>query len=624
MGNNRSLSLTYTSNMPTEFSVLNDDLKKIQGRYSPASMLLITIFGIAVAEIIAMIVVYSFRDLPYYQQVLIDAGIMTLIIFPLLYYLSFRPILQHIRQRQKVERILKSRLRIVEFAHSHTLDELLQFTLDELESLTESKIGYFHFIEPDQTTIKLQTWSTNTLQTMCKVSSPEYHHPLDRAGVWADCVRQRRPVVHNDYASLADRRGLPEGHVPLVRDLAVPVLRDGKIVAVQGVGNKQNDYTVNDVELVSTLADFTWDIVKHKQADDAQRESEAKFHNLADWTYDWELWVGPDANIIYTSPSSERITGYRQDELMASPDLLLHIVHPEDQSEYFEHHARVHDERTGSTIMEYRVLTRDGQKRWIEHVCHPLFDKGNRYLGRRISNRDITKRKMAQFELQERNRREKHLTQMLHTMQLEIARDLHDTIGQNIGYLRMKLDYLDEKKTPYLENDLKGELKQMSQVANESYDLVRGTLAILQLKNPGDLFQLFKRYADQVVERSRLKVEFEHDGGTGELSTYQMRQLFYIFREALSNIEKYSGADQARVEISWEDGMLKLSIADNGKGFDRDRSLANGHYGLKFMRERTEMMNGSFQLTSEPGAGTRIAVAVPVEERQRVKLNLNE
>ncbi len=587
-------------------------------------MLLITIFGIALAEIIAMIVIYPFRDLPYYQQVLIDAGIMTLIIFPLLYFLSFRPVLQHIKQRQKVERILKSRLRIIEFAHSRKLDELMQFTLDELESLTESRVGFFHFIEPDQTTIKLQTWSTNTLQSMCKVSGLESHYPLDQAGVWADCVRQRKPVVHNDFASLADRKGLPEGHAPIVREMAVPVLRDGKIMAVLGVGNKQRDYTLNDVELVSTLADFTWDIIKHKQADDAQRESEAKFHNLADWTYDWELWVGPDADIIYSSPSSERITGYRQEDFMADPALLVAIVHPDDRAAYGEHHQTVHDERTATTIMEYRVVARDGQERWIEHVCHPLFDKENHYLGRRVSNRDITKRKKIESEIQERNRREKQLTQMLHTMQLEIARDLHDTIGQNIGYLRMRLDYLDEKRPPYRENDLKADLKQMSQVANESYDLVRGTLAILQLKDPGDLFQLFKRYADQVVERSGLAIGFSDDGKVGALSTYQMRQLFYIFREALSNIEKHSGASLAHVEICSQDGTLKLGIIDNGRGFDPDRLLAKGHYGLQFMRERTEMMNGSFQLMSEPGAGTRIAVSVPVGDHQPVGSNLNE
>ena len=93
-------------------SQYDDDLRGIQGKYSPWVMLLITIAGIAIAEIIAMIVVYFFRHLPYYQQVLFDAAIMTAIIFPWLYFLSSRPLLLHIQQRYRVEQIIKARLRI--------------------------------------------------------------------------------------------------------------------------------------------------------------------------------------------------------------------------------------------------------------------------------------------------------------------------------------------------------------------------------------------------------------------------------------------------------------------------------------------------------------------------------
>jgi PAS domain S-box-containing protein len=604
--------------MTSKTNPFENDLKRIQGRYSPASILVITILGIALAEVIAMLIVYSFQHLPYYQQVLLDATVMTAIIFPLLYFLSFRPILRHIQQRYQAEQILKSRLRIIEHARAHDLNEILQFTLDELESLTGSSVGFFHFVEPDQTTIQLQTWSTNTLQAMCKVGGAESHYSLDQAGVWADCVRQQKAVVHNDYASLGDRKGLPEGHAPIFREMAVPIIRNEKIVAVLGVGNKPKEYIPNDVELVSKLADFTWDIVQHMQAGDALRESDEKFRTLVDWTYDWEMWVGPDAKIIYISPASERITGYQPDEFMADPGLILRIVHSDDRDAFTAHYADVHDETNGAMTVEFRLTARDGQERCIEHICRPLFGEDNRYLGRRISNRDITDRKRSEAELMERNRREKQLIQMLYSMQLDIARDLHDTIGQNIGYLRMKLDYLADKSLASRTADLSAELNQMSQVANESYDLVRGTLAILQTQNPSDLFQLFKRYAVQVVERSELKVEFKDEGEPGELSTHQMRQLFYIFREALSNIEKHSGANQVCVNVRWDAGVSILSIIDNGRGFDPAGIATDGHYGLKFMRERTEMMNGSFQLISQPGAGTRIVICVPVQSSQPV------
>jgi two-component system nitrate/nitrite sensor histidine kinase NarX len=203
---------------------------------------------------------------------------------------------------------------------------------------------------------------------------------------------------------------------------------------------------------------------------------------------------------------------------------------------------------------------------------------------------------------------------MLHTMQLDIARDLHDTIGQNIGYLRMKLDYMVEKDLAAKGNDLKSEFSQMSQVANESYDLVRGTLAILQSQGPDDLLQLFKRYADQIVERSALVIEFTSHGKVEFITTRQMRQLFYIFREALTNIEKHSCASHAQVDMSWGNSAVKLSIHDNGKGFEPSPDVVpNGHYGLMFMRQRAEMMNGTFQVKSEPGTGTQIMIEVPIQ-----------
>ena len=253
------------------------DAKRFQRRYSPRRSLIVTIGGIALAETIAMIAVYFFRSRPYYQQVVLDASLMTVIIFPLLYFLSTRPLLQHIQQRVQTESILQTRLRLIQFAITHTLDELLQTTLDEVEVLTGSTIGYFHFLEAEQRMFILKAWSTNTVQNMCTAANSNGHYPVDQAGVWADCVRLRRPVIHNDYPALLHRKGLPEGHAPILREIAVPILRGDKIVAILGMGNKPRDYTPRDIELVSTLADFAWDIVEHQQAEDALRKSEEKF-----------------------------------------------------------------------------------------------------------------------------------------------------------------------------------------------------------------------------------------------------------------------------------------------------------------------------------------------------------
>lgn len=585
-------------------------LKKIQGKYSPASILLITVIGIAVAEIIAMIVVYDFRHLLYYQQVLIDATVMTLIVFPILYFLSFRPILLHVQQRFQVEKVLQSRLRIIQFANAHSLEETMRFTLDELEALTSSRIGYYHFVAPDQRNITLQAWSTSTLEHFCSVDLGERHYSLDDAGVWADCIRLRKVVVHNDYNSLTYKRGLPKGHTPVLREMAVPVIRDEKIVAVLGVGNKPKNYIAEEIEIVSTLADFSWDIIKHKQDEDAIHKNEEKLRTLIDWTYDWELWLDPAGEIVYSSPSCERITGYVPEEFILNPELLIDIVHPEVRELYREHHQLVHDESEDVEKIEFCIAARDGEEHWIEHVCRPVFSDDGQYLGRRVSNRDITQRKQAERDIEESNQKEKMLTQTIHTMQLDIARDLHDTIGQNIGFLRMKLDYL-SGKSGIKKADILTELHSMTKAANESYDLIRGTLAVLQSSDSSDLFRVFSRYAEQIEERSAVKVEFANDGDPRTLSPKRMRQVFYIFREALTNIEKHSQASKVSIKIGWDEDCLVLAVSDNGKGFDPLNTHYGNHYGLKFMRERVELLNGTLDIHSATGSGTNLIARVP-------------
>jgi signal transduction histidine kinase len=153
----------------------------------------------------------------------------------------------------------------------------------------------------------------------------------------------------------------------------------------------------------------------------------------------------------------------------------------------------------------------------------------------------------------------------------------------------------------------------MGKVANESYDLMRGTLAVLQTENIADLFRFFTRYAAQVEERSQIKINIKSDGESKLLTSSQMRQLFYIYREALSNIEKHAGATQVFIKLFWNESSLTLELVDNGCGIAAGKLKAENHYGLKFMRERAELMNGSISIQSEVGAGTNITISVPYE-----------
>ncbi|MGA9141263.1 MAG: PAS domain S-box protein [Methanocella sp.] len=137
------------------------------------------------------------------------------------------------------------------------------------------------------------------------------------------------------------------------------------------------------------------DITERKAAEDALRKSEAKYRIVAENTYDWEFWLSPELKFLYSSPSCERITGYRAEEFIAKPRLLCDIIYPEDRPSFLMHQRA--EVRHGD--LEFRIYTRDGEMRWLHHTCMPVFDAEGQFMGNRGSNRDITGRKRAEEEL---------------------------------------------------------------------------------------------------------------------------------------------------------------------------------------------------------------------------------
>jgi PAS domain S-box-containing protein len=142
----------------------------------------------------------------------------------------------------------------------------------------------------------------------------------------------------------------------------------------------------------------------------ALRASEERFRTVADFTYDWEYWIGVDGEYLYVSPSCERITGYGPDEFQKNPDLLLEIVHPNEQS-LISNHIGNESDHTEVLSSDFRIINRNGGERWIGHFCQPVYSPDGRYLGRRASNRDITEHKQATDAVRVSEERYRRLTQ---------------------------------------------------------------------------------------------------------------------------------------------------------------------------------------------------------------------
>ena len=189
--------------------------------------------------------------------------------------LNFTTAAKDVERHGVTEDLLEARLRLATLGGTSSLHDLMVATLDEACALTASEMGFFHFLMADQNTLSLQAWSTKTMRDLCSAKGDGQHYPISEAGIWADAVRQRRPVVYNDYAALPDRKDLPAGHADVRRVLSVPIRRNGRIVAIIGVGNKATEFGPKDVRVVETVADLAWDLAERKRAEDALEERNA-------------------------------------------------------------------------------------------------------------------------------------------------------------------------------------------------------------------------------------------------------------------------------------------------------------------------------------------------------------
>lgn len=160
----------------------------------------------------------------------------------------------------------------------------------------------------------------------------------------------------------------------------------------------------DDSGRVTAISIVATEVTEERRVLAALAESEERCRLVADYTYDWEYWVGARGELRWMSPSCERITGYPSSAFLEDGALLERITHPDDRPLLAGHLQRAREGRAPEQIL-YRVVRADGEVRWVEHICQPINSAPDgRYAGRRVSVRDVTERRRAEEALRRRER----------------------------------------------------------------------------------------------------------------------------------------------------------------------------------------------------------------------------
>ena len=185
------------------------------------------------------------------------------------------------QERRSEDARLRALVQLSEM-ESRSLAELLDATLEEVVALCASPYGYIYFYNEETRQFTLHARSRDVMEA-CGIADPARSYKLDETGIWGEAVRQRRPIVVNDFAAPNSlKRGYPDGHAPLTRFMTVPVLSRNKIVAVVGVANKPAEYTDADVNQLTQMMDVVWKIAERQQAEDELRVLAAELEARVD------------------------------------------------------------------------------------------------------------------------------------------------------------------------------------------------------------------------------------------------------------------------------------------------------------------------------------------------------
>lgn len=195
------------------------------------------------------------------------------------------------------------------------LNEITSFTLEEAIRLTRSKVGYLAFANEDESTLRMYSWSVDAIKG-CNIKHKQTTYHIDKMGLWGEALRQRKPIITNDYSAPHPlKKGQPEGHVKILRHMNVPILDQGKIVIVAGVGNKEAPYDESDVRQLILLMEGMWHIIRRKEIEEKLRESEEKYRSVFENSGVPSVIVDENMTISMANHEFEQLIGYSRHEI---------------------------------------------------------------------------------------------------------------------------------------------------------------------------------------------------------------------------------------------------------------------------------------------------------------------
>jgi PAS domain S-box-containing protein len=471
---------------------------------------------------------------------------------------------------------------------------------------------------------------------LCGRFNPKLPFFTENGSFWTNCAtRLLASTTEADRPARTRNRCVGEGYQSVA---LIPLRAGGKVLGLLQFNDRsEGRFSPEAIALLERAAGSIGIALEQRQTLAALRKSQERYRLIADFTYDWEFWVGPDRAPLYHSPACERITGYTAAEFMADPHLWEKIIHPDDAATW-ERHMR--DDGPPDAI-EFRAIAKSGAEVIIDHACQPVYGDAGEFLGRRGSNRDITGRKRAEGErarLAERLQQSQKL-ESVGRLAGGVAHTVDDLLSVIGGYSALMLAGLDRR------GPLHASLIAIQRSGERAAGLTRQLLVFSGEKavqfTPLDLNGLVAESRDMLERLLREDIElvtdFEPALGFVLADREQLQQAILNLaanaRDAMpnggsltlktANLELSSDLAAAHPDAEARTYAV-LSVADTGAGMDPEtlRRLFEPFFttkgegsgaglGLAAVYGIVRQCGGWVTAESEPGRGAKFTIGLP-------------
>ena len=330
------------------------------------------------------------------------------------------------------------------------------------------------------------------------------------------------------------------------------------------------------------------------------RAEEEKLRLIADFTYDWEYWIGPDGTILYNSPACERITGISTERFIKEPELLFQLIHPDDAEKVAAHYSeeKVSD---SSLAIEFRIQTEDRGDVWIDHACQPVFGDDKRPLGRRVSNRESTNRKATEQALIRSER-----LAVMGRLLASLAHEINNPLQAISSCVDLISEYpVSEEETQQYLKSIKDEINRLTQISRRILDFSRPAKTALEKTDIRKVLEQTLKISRKQIEHAKIAIHANIPENLPHVMASPDELGQVVLNLMINAVESMPNGGMITIKADELDGQVEISIRDTGKGISESQ--------LAYIFD-------PFFSTKEEGSGLGLAISYKIIERFGGKL----